>query len=346
MGPLFIIPFSHIYGRRPIYLGGNLIAALANLGAGHCATWGGVMATRALSGLGAGSVVALGAATTCDLYFLHERGFFMGIFTVFLTNGPHLAPLVGGFTAQHLGWRYCFTIPAYAQLVLFVVTLFCLPETLYSREELAVAATTQHQGRGSSAATGDIHHHVHHNNSHWDLILFRPKHMQPHNRRLTLADFARPFAMLRYLCVLLPALYYMVAFSYGSVLFAATGSVVFRQLYHLDLARTGLMLSLPLLVGSVLGEAHAGWLVDWLLYRSHARRSGGGHTHQRPPEPRLNALWLALLLPVGTVVQGVCISHAGAARGWVGNAFGMGIANFGLQVATTVVYAYTTDVST
>lgn len=321
LGPLLIVPFSNVHGRRPIYLGGNLVAAVSNLVAGHCATWSGVMITRAFSGVGAGSVVAIGAATICDLYFLHQRGFFMGVFTFFLSNGPHFAPLVGGFTAQNLGWRYCFTIPAYVQFGLFVTTLFCLPETLYSRNQ----GTTTEESE-------------YHTNSYWDLLFFRPKHL-PNNRKLNRADFARPFAMLRYLCVLLPALYYMVGFSFGSVLFAATGSVVLGTFYHFDLVRTGLLLSVPLLVGSFLGEANAGWFVDWLIYR-HARR----HDGQRPPEARLDALWLALLLPAGTIVQGVCISHAGTTS-WVGNAFGMGIANFGLQVSTTVVYAYTTDVS-
>lgn len=318
VGPLFIVPFASVYGRRPIYLAGNLLAATANLIAGNSATWSGVMITRAIAGIGGGSVVAIGAATICDLYFMHERGFYMGIFTFFLTNGPHIAPLIGGFTAQNLGWRYCFTIPAYVQFGLFAITLFCLPETLYSRQ-----SGTPSSGYETS--------------SYMDLILFRSKHLP--KRSLTLRDFTRPFRMVRYLCVLLPGLYYMIAFGFGSVLFASTGSVVFREFYHFNLIQTGLMLSIPLLIGSLLGEANAGWFVDWLMLK-HSQR----HDGQRPPEPRLNAMWLALLLPIGVIVNGVCISHA-ATTSWVGNAFGMGLANFGLQVGTTVVYTYTTDVS-
>lgn len=242
----------------------------------------------------------------------------MGIFTWFLSNGPHVAPLIGGFTAQNLGWRYCFSIPSYLQFALFVITLFCLPETLYSRESKTPSSAYQ-------------------TDSYADLVLFRSKHLP--NRRLRLRDFARPFTMLKYVCVLVPALYYMVGFGYGSVLFASTGSVVFREFYNFNLVQTGLILSIPLLLGSMIGEANAGWFVDWLIYR-HSKR----HDGQRPPEPRLDALWLALLLPLGTLIQGICISHSNTTT-WVGNAFGMGIANFGLQVATTVVYAYTTDVS-
>lgn len=114
VGPLFIAPFANIYGRRPIYLLGNLVAAVMNLVAAHCTTWTGILVTRAFCGIGSGATVALGAATICDLYFLHERGVYMGIYTFFLTNGPHVAPLIGGFVAKFLNWRYCFSIPVRA----------------------------------------------------------------------------------------------------------------------------------------------------------------------------------------------------------------------------------------
>jgi hypothetical protein len=59
---------------------------------------------------------------------------------------------MGGFIAANLGYRDCFTIPVhnlikyfaqqaanfnqgYIQLGTFVVTLFCLPETLYHRQQ-------------------------------------------------------------------------------------------------------------------------------------------------------------------------------------------------------------------
>lgn len=32
----------------------------------------------------------------------------MGIWTVFVTNGAHVAAMVGGPIAKYLGWRWCF----------------------------------------------------------------------------------------------------------------------------------------------------------------------------------------------------------------------------------------------
>ena len=110
-GPYLVLPFANAYGRRPLILAGALLAAVTNIIAGYCPTWAGIMITRAFNGLGVGWTIALGPPTICDIFFLHERGFYMGIFALFLNNGPHIAPLVGGFMAQNLGWRYCFSIP-------------------------------------------------------------------------------------------------------------------------------------------------------------------------------------------------------------------------------------------
>ncbi|KAJ5518363.1 hypothetical protein N7453_000785 [Penicillium expansum] len=143
--------------------------------------------------------------------------------------------------------------------------------------------------------------------------------------------------MLRFVAILIPATLYMACFGYGTVLFALTGASLFTKLYGFTTAETGLILSIPLLIGGGIGELSAGWVTDWLSNR-HAQR----HNGERLPESRLTAIWGALLIPIGLIIEGVCLSHADTVS-WVGSAFGMGIANMGLQIATTTIYAYTTD---
>lgn len=157
--------------------------------------------------------------------------------------------------------------------------------------------------------------------------------------RPKIQDFTRPFKMLRFVAILIPATLYMACFGYGTVLFALTGASLFTKLYGFTTAETGLILSIPLLIGGGIGELSAGWVTDWLSNR-HAQR----HNGERLPESRLTAIWGALLIPIGLIIEGVCLSHADTVS-WVGSAFGMGIANMGLQIATTTIYAYTTDVS-
>jgi len=315
IGPFLITPIANVYGRRPVYLAGNLLAGLCNVIAGFVGSWSGLLVTRVFCGIGSGAAASIGAATICDLYFMHERGFYMGVFTLFLTNGAHLAPLVGGYIAEDLGWKYCFSIPGYIQLATLALNLVSLPETLYSRKD-------------------QLDHKEH---SYLDLLLFKASRLT--DRKLYFADFLRPFYMLKYAAIIIPAIYYMTAFAYGTVLFATTGSSIFTKLYHFNVAQTGLMLSIPLTIGCLIGEASAGWVTDYMVYL-YAKR----HEGHRKPEPRLNALLLALLLPLGVIIDGVCLQRHATIH-WIGPAFGMGIACFGLQVATTVTYSYCTDVS-
>lgn len=168
-----------------------------------------------------------------------------------------------------------------------------MPETLYSRN------------------TSETNHKA---NSYLDLITFRAK--LP-SRKLQLKDFWKNIYMLKYLAVTIPGLYYMTAFGYGSVLFAATGSKLFHEYYDFSVSQTGLMLSIPLLIGCLIGEANAGWLIDWMSLR-YAKT----HDGERVPEARLNALWGGLLVPIGVIIEGVCLTHYETVS-WVGAAFGM-----------------------
>ncbi|KAH6652225.1 major facilitator superfamily domain-containing protein [Truncatella angustata] len=313
VGPLLTLPLANIYGRRPVYVLGTLVAAATNIAAGYCKSWSGLMVTRVFNGIASGSPIAIGPATVCDLYYSHERGFYMGIYTLFLTNGAHVAPLIGGFVSQSLGWRWAFLIPGYVQLATLVFTLLCLPETLYSRQPVSTDSES----------------------SFADLLLF--KNMEFQNTKLHWSDFLRPFYMLKYIPIVIPGLYYMTAFGFGSVLFATTGAHIFSELYHFNVAQTGLILSIPLFIGCLLGEMCAGWVTDYMVYR-HAKAHGG----RREPEPRINALVLAVLCPIGIIIDGVCLSHHSTIS-WIGPAVGMGLANFGMQIATTVTYTYCTD---
>jgi hypothetical protein len=137
-------------------------------------------------------------------------------------------------------------LKGYMQLGTFVFTVFCLPETLYSRQ---TPADPNYRPK-----------------SYLDLLLF--KNGVLHDRHIGVADIVRPFYMLRYIAIIIPGLYYMTCFSYGTVLFAVTGAKLFAQLYHFNVAQTGLMLSIPLLIGCLIGEFNAGWLTDWMVYRT------------------------------------------------------------------------------
>ena len=157
-------------------------------------------------------------------------------------------------------------------------------------------------------------------------------------RRLGLVDFIRPLQMIKYPSVLLTTIYYAVCFGYGSILFIISSANIFAKIYHFMPYQTGLLLGIPLTVGSLLGEVFSGGLSDHISNAWAKARSG-----VRKPEDRLVALLPAvILLPLGIIIEGVCIEKK---THWIGVGMVIAIASFGLQVATTVVYTYTAEVS-
>ncbi|KAI2463288.1 major facilitator superfamily domain-containing protein [Annulohypoxylon bovei var. microspora] len=315
VAPLFFTPLANIYGRRPIYLLSTLIGIAATIGSGVATTWPGLIVGRVFSGIGTGAGMALGAATVNDMFFLHERGTKMGIWTVFLTNGAHVGPIIGGYLAQKAGVRWCYYLPAIVNSVAFVVMFFALPETLFSRSKENLAS---------------------HKERTYPQMLFNFSRNTLLDRNIHLRDLVRPFEMLKYPSVLLTFIYYIVSFSFSSILPAVTVAILFTNTYHFQSGAIGLMLGLPLLIGSMLGEIMSGPFSDWIMHR-YTKRHGG----KRKPEARLPAsLGSMLLCPAGIIIYGVCLQRK---THWMGPVMGMAIASFGLQLVTTVSYTYCSD---
>lgn len=86
-----------------------------------------------LQGFGASAAFAVGAGSIADLFFLHERGFYNGIFIFVGQSGPFVAPMCTGVLIQATNWRWSLWLMAILSGVVLVLTFFFLPETLYIR---------------------------------------------------------------------------------------------------------------------------------------------------------------------------------------------------------------------
>lgn len=316
IGSFFWIPFTNVYGRRPFYILA-LAAECAFLAAsGASKTFGSLITVRCLTGIFAGIPLALGLATVVDLFYNHERGRYMGIFTILLISGAHVAPIAGGFIAQNLSWQWCFYIPSIACAVQLILFIFTVPETLFSRSPEALA----------------------HPSPSWKDNLFMIKQKTYPARKLYLIDFFRPLKLLLLPDVLLPTLYYSLTFTYGSSLFSISASNLFHKVYNFGPGLTGVLLGVPLTIGSLLGELMAGRVSDWYSNKRAIERGGA-----REPEDRLIAMIPgALLTPVGIIIEGVCLYHR---THWAPVAVGITIGSIGVQIVVTAVYSYTAEVS-
>ncbi|KAJ7727390.1 MFS general substrate transporter [Mycena metata] len=312
IGSFLWVPLANIYGRRPLLLITTLLAAASSLGSGEAQTWSQLLGTRVLNGLATSSFFTIGAGVVSDCFFLHERGRAMGIFTVFLTNSAHVAPIPGGFLAQFVNYRWCYYLPAVLDLTMFMMMLFCLPETLYVRGSTPVVTTKP--------------------------ILRRMKlwGLRPEGQHLKAADFVRPFQMVIYPSVLFSAFYYSVAFPFSSILPAVTSATLFRLRHKFTTSQTGLALGFGTLVGSTLGELLGGIVVDRTMYLS--RKAKGGKV---VAEVRLRGIWTgAILQPIGMLIWGFAWQYK---THWMGPVVGFAVMNFACQIISTVLYSYTAD---
>jgi MFS family permease len=141
--------------------------------------------------------------------------------------------------------------------------------------------------------------------------------------------------MAKYAAVTLPCLMYMVNHTYGSPLFAVTGSFICAKFFHFNLEQTGTFLGVPLTVGCLIGEFSAGWVSD-LVLNTYAKR----HDGYRKVEVRLWLLPLTSLCAIGTATFGYCIQHH---KPWIQAAVCMAVAGYGTQVIATMVYTYCCD---
>jgi MFS family permease len=75
-----IVPMSNIFGRRPTSI------ALAAFAAGSCIwearaqSYGSLIGARVVNGFATATSESMAVQVICDLFFLHERGFWMGVY--------------------------------------------------------------------------------------------------------------------------------------------------------------------------------------------------------------------------------------------------------------------------
>jgi DHA1 family bicyclomycin/chloramphenicol resistance-like MFS transporter len=129
VGQLFYGPLSDRYGRRPVLLGGLLFFTLTTVACAFAPSIGGLIGLRILQGLGAASGSVLGRALTRDAYTYKEMPLVMSWISLGQNIAPSLAPTVGGFLGEWLGWRATFWFVGGFGTVLFVVSLLGLGET-------------------------------------------------------------------------------------------------------------------------------------------------------------------------------------------------------------------------
>lgn len=122
-------PLSEVLGRKIIYvttLGFAVVFIIPCAVAKNIAT---LLVCRAIDGIAFSAPMTLVGGSLADLWRTEERGVPMAAFSAAPFLGPAVGPLIGGFIADHLGWRWLYWITLIAAGAVYLLMVLTVPET-------------------------------------------------------------------------------------------------------------------------------------------------------------------------------------------------------------------------
>lgn len=129
VAPMVLAPFSEINGRRPVFLASGIIFVICQLCAGLTQSYAGMLVVRFFVGVGGSTFSTMVGGVVSDIYHTEDRNTPMALFSGAALFGTGLGPLVCGFIAQNLSWRWIFYIQAIADAVMVVFICIIFKET-------------------------------------------------------------------------------------------------------------------------------------------------------------------------------------------------------------------------
>ncbi|KAL8690298.1 MAG: hypothetical protein Q9224_004437 [Gallowayella concinna] len=134
LGCVVTSPTAILFGKRPVYLVCIILFVLSSIWCAASPNYASLVVGRIFMGLSVSPVECLPSATIAEIFFLHERAYRLGIYTLLLLSGKNLIPLVSAAIINGLhSWRWVFWIVAIVVGFCFFLMFFFVPETFWDR---------------------------------------------------------------------------------------------------------------------------------------------------------------------------------------------------------------------
>ncbi len=140
IGGLFFGPLSECYGRRRIMIIGNTLLLIGAVGYVFAPSIFWLLISRFVQGIGVSTSVVV-FAIVADSYKGDEAVKFIGIMNSVLTVVMAIAPVLGSFINEIVGWRGNYATVAILCLISWVLLLLALPETKKDRDIFSLKKT-------------------------------------------------------------------------------------------------------------------------------------------------------------------------------------------------------------
>ncbi|KAF1989851.1 MFS general substrate transporter [Aulographum hederae CBS 113979] len=326
---IIMIPCSNIFGRRAVCLASGVIICATCIWEALAKSYGSLIAARCVNGFATATSETIMVQVIADVFFLHERGTWMGIYFISMFGGVLIGPVIAGNICEKYGWRSYFWLSFGLGAASFLLILFGYPETKYRRsaqdfagaaQRLSNATTLQETEKTSGTPpTKEISSESfsqqlpspspksspnpcsnpdngHGHPSRQNYLLYPPP--DPRWKSLLLRDVLTPLRLSIYPIVLFAAL--NVAGAANTLIFwnLTESAVLSAGPYFFSPSAVGYS-NFAVLVGCFIGAATAGPFSDWVAARA-TRRNGG----VREAEMRLPALIPFALVTAAAIVCG------------------------------------------
>lgn len=332
--PIFI-PFADKFGKRPVYIVGSaLVVAMASWQA-KMTSLGELYSSFFIQGLAVSITETIIQMTVADLYFVHQRGTFNGIYMFVVDVSNFLILVPSGYITMRLGWRWVYIIVAIIASFQFLLTVFFFEETKYTPPESTESEEDQHEEEDHKVIS-----HI------FAKAVDTPR--KPWSKRLALVTYSKgswrefgrkiytPFVVLvSYPIVTYSAIQYGFMLTWLSMGSTTVSSSFALPPYNFTPSAIG-NVSIAPFVGMIFGSLYGGWFNDvsiiWL-----SKRNNGIYE----PEFRLYSLLFAnFTLTAGLFMFGISVAHG---VHWMVPTVGYGIIMFGFGSSGAIVITYLVD---
>ncbi|KAF2786716.1 MFS general substrate transporter [Melanomma pulvis-pyrius CBS 109.77] len=352
-----IVPLSNIFGRRAISLVFSILIMLTCIWEALATSHRSLLAARAMNGLVCATSESIPVQMIADVFFLHERGLWTGVYFTGYFLGAFLGPVMSGSIAAHHGWQSFFWLETALSAFAIFMIAFTFPETKYHRNNGGKRATThdstlQFSGVKNIAEGGAIEKQGSDTGLDSDNSSLVPppvgkgrpssqqfKPFQKADSRwkmFIVRDTWTPVKVFFNPIVLWAGL--MLAGPADLVLFFnMTESVIFAAPPYLFNPQQVGYTNFAFVIGALIGLATAGPFSDWIAARATRKNNG-----IREAEMRLPALWTYMIITIFSVILGGIAYQRQWAWGHI-VIWGYGFAGLSVTSVPTIAISYAID---